>query len=465
MKEETEILEFKTSTAELPAALNSIVAILNKHGKGTVYFGIKNNGEIVGQQIGEGTVRDVTRTISENIEPKIYPDVRRISIKGKDCIRVEFQGKEVPYLSYGRAYMRVGDEDRQLSQKEIRNLIINSTDLDAKWEKEATEYSYDEVDEELLKRCIKQGNESKRINYEYTNKKDILNRLGLINKEGKLLNVGNALFGKNANIVLKMAMFATDTNLTFLDISRKEGNILELGAVGETYVKEHINWTVNFESGKLERVEIPEIPIVSIREAIMNSLCHKSMISKQDIEIAIYRNRIEIYNPGQFPEDYTPEDYIEGKGKSILRNKLIGQTLFLSHEVETFGTGIRRIFEECKKNDVKVEFKMDKLGFTVIFYRKTNEELKYVATKVPNKNITMNLENGTVNGTVSGTVKSTKKIIINTLKLNPNITQNQITKITSIPLRTVKRIMKELKEQKIIERIGSDKKGYWKINY
>lgn len=60
MGEETEILEIKTSTAEIPAALNSIVAMLNKHQNGTVYFGVKNNGEPVGQQMGENTVRDVT---------------------------------------------------------------------------------------------------------------------------------------------------------------------------------------------------------------------------------------------------------------------------------------------------------------------------------------------------------------------------------------------------------------------
>ena len=77
---------------------------------------------------------------------------------------------------------------------------------------------------------------------------------------------------------------------------------------------------------------------------------------------------------------------------------------------------------------------------------------------------TINIINGTVNGTVSGTVKDSENIIINILKLNPNITQNQITKQTSIPLRTVKRTMKQLKDKKIIERVGSDKKGYWKVN-
>lgn len=71
MGEETEVLEFKTSTAEIPAALDSIVSILNKHGKGTLYFGVKNNGKIVGQQMGENTLRDVTRAISEHIEPLV----------------------------------------------------------------------------------------------------------------------------------------------------------------------------------------------------------------------------------------------------------------------------------------------------------------------------------------------------------------------------------------------------------
>lgn len=47
--------------------------------------------------------------------------------------------------------MRVGDEDRQLSQKEIKNLIMKSSDFDTRWENEITEYSYEEVNEELLK--------------------------------------------------------------------------------------------------------------------------------------------------------------------------------------------------------------------------------------------------------------------------------------------------------------------------
>ncbi len=146
-----------------------------------------------------------------------------------------------------------------------------------------------------------------------------------------------------------MAVFATNTKNTFIDISRRTGNIIELSQIGENYVKEHIKWTANFKTGRIERLEIPEIPVDSIREAIMNCLCHQSMISNQESEISIFKDRIEIYNPGTFPEEYTPQDFIDGTGKSILRNKIIAQTLFLTHEIEAFGTGIRRIYEECQK--------------------------------------------------------------------------------------------------------------------
>jgi ATP-dependent DNA helicase RecG len=56
---ETETLELKKSTSELKEAIISIAAILNKHRKGELYFGIRNDGSVIGQDIGEQTIRDV----------------------------------------------------------------------------------------------------------------------------------------------------------------------------------------------------------------------------------------------------------------------------------------------------------------------------------------------------------------------------------------------------------------------
>lgn len=72
---ENETLELKRSTLELREGIKSIVAILNKHGFGELYFGIKNDGTVVGQGISEKTIRDISQSISENIEPKIYPEI------------------------------------------------------------------------------------------------------------------------------------------------------------------------------------------------------------------------------------------------------------------------------------------------------------------------------------------------------------------------------------------------------
>ena len=78
---ESEILELKKSTSELKEAIVSISAMLNKHGKGVIYFGIADDDEVVGQHIGKSTLRDVLKSVTDHIEPKIFPDVTIDKIK------------------------------------------------------------------------------------------------------------------------------------------------------------------------------------------------------------------------------------------------------------------------------------------------------------------------------------------------------------------------------------------------
>ena len=61
---ETEMVELKKSTSELKEAIISICAILNQRAKGRLYFGIENDGRVVGQQIGKSTVKDISKSIS-----------------------------------------------------------------------------------------------------------------------------------------------------------------------------------------------------------------------------------------------------------------------------------------------------------------------------------------------------------------------------------------------------------------
>ena len=83
---ENELLEFKKSTSELNEAIIDITAMLNKHGKGTLYFGVRNNGDICGMDISESTTRDVSRKIYEQIKPQIYPTIEIMQIEDKNVI-------------------------------------------------------------------------------------------------------------------------------------------------------------------------------------------------------------------------------------------------------------------------------------------------------------------------------------------------------------------------------------------
>ena len=67
---ESETVEFKKSTSELKSGVVSLAAILNKHGKGELYFGIKDDGAVVGQMIGRNTIKEVTQAIVDNSENK-----------------------------------------------------------------------------------------------------------------------------------------------------------------------------------------------------------------------------------------------------------------------------------------------------------------------------------------------------------------------------------------------------------
>ena len=77
---ETEQLEFKKTTSEIKEAVISIAAILNKHGNGKLYFGVKNNGDVIGQVVNEQTLRDISVAIGNHLSPVIYPVIEKIYV-------------------------------------------------------------------------------------------------------------------------------------------------------------------------------------------------------------------------------------------------------------------------------------------------------------------------------------------------------------------------------------------------
>lgn len=121
--------------------------------------------------------------------------------------------------------------------------------------------------------------------------------------------------------------------------------------------------------------------------------------------------------------------------------------MYKSNDTETYSSGIRRIYEECTENQVKVEFRKEKIGFTIIFYRKNYEKENEINKNVP-VNVNLNI---------------TEESILKIIMKNPKATQISIANQLRISEKTVKRNISKLKEKGIIEIIGADKNGYWKI--
>ena len=82
MKREDEFNEYKKTTGELNEGMISISSILNKHKKGTLYFGLKNDGTPFRFTITDSTIRDVSRKVFEAIKPQIFPTVTTVDIEG-----------------------------------------------------------------------------------------------------------------------------------------------------------------------------------------------------------------------------------------------------------------------------------------------------------------------------------------------------------------------------------------------
>jgi ATP-dependent DNA helicase RecG len=458
---ESETLELKKSTSELKEALISIAAILNKHQKGELYFGVKPNGQVIGQLVAEKTIRDISKSISDHIEPKIFPKINEVILEEKKCVRIEFSGENVPYYAQGRAYMRVGDEDKKLSPQELEKLILRKKQI--LWEEEISEKTIAEVNEEAVRDFIERANTAKRIDFKFTNVKSVLNKLGLM-KGDKLLKATEVLFCDNNLLEIQAAVFAGTDKLTFLDIRQFKGNIFQLLQQSESYTKEHINWRAELK--ERVRKEIPEIPIRAITEALVNSLCHRDYTNRKGNEVAIFKDRVEIYNPGQFPEGYTPKDFIKGAERSIPKNPLLANTLYLSKDIERWGSGLKRIYDACQEEKVKVDFKELKSGFLVIFYRKEwekeiNDELK---DTVKDADKSKDLEKDLVNNLEKDLrlTKNQRQIIFEITK-NNYITQQELSVIVGINEKNIRNNIVKLKEKKIIKRIGPDKGGHWEI--
>ena len=214
-----------------------------------------------------------------------------------------------------------------MDQSTYENLLRQRDNVQYSWERKVSKYTIDDIDEQVFREYLKKAKDAGRIEFDETDKKTVLEKLELTH-ENYLLNAGAALFCNSGINELQMAKFATDERLTFTDIRRFTGSIMELAKKAEQYIIDAMDWRVEIGKGLARR---------------------------------------------EIPAGLTPEIFINGKSRPVRRNPLITRTLYYSKDMESFATGLKRISVVCRNAGCKVEFEQQPYGFAVIFYRKKQQ--------------------------------------------------------------------------------------------
>lgn len=251
----------------------------------------------------------------------------------------------------------------------------------------------------------------------------------------------------------------------FVDRREFDGPVYDQIEEAYQFVLKHINLGATIDG--IVRKDRYELPPESIREAIINSVCHRCYLEHSCVQIAIYDNRVEITSPGMLYGGLTMEQAIAGRSK--IRNVCIAEVFSRMGIIEQWGTGIQRMIQGCREYGVREPEFID-MGdaFRVNFYRSGTEtgiETKYTGTENTNTGI-QTKETGTEKNQMSflNTLSKTERKILEFIMEDSSITQKEIAQKMGMSKNGIRYAMDKLKDRGILEREGATKRGKWIIN-
>lgn len=102
-----------------------------------------------------------------------------------------------------------------------------------------------------------------------------------------------------------------------------------------------------------------ELPRDAVAEAIVNAVAHRDYASNASVQVMLFSDRLEIWNPGELPPPLTIEKLRLPHG-SFPHNPLVADPLFLARYIEKAGSGILDMIGLCRDADLPApEFRQD----------------------------------------------------------------------------------------------------------
>ncbi len=264
---------------------------------------------------------------------------------------------------------------------------------------------------------------------------------------------------------IQCALFKGVNRAVFVDRREFDGPVYTQIEEAYQFVLKHINLGATIDG--IVRKDRYELPPESIREAIINSVCHRCYLDHSCVQIAIYDNRVEITSPGMLYGGLTMEQAMAGRSK--IRNVCIAEVFSRMGIIEQWGTGIQRMIQGCREYGVREPEFID-MGdaFRVNFYRSGmetgTEKLKTGTEKLETGIQTKETGIEKEEIIVLSALPDTERKIVGFILENPGITQKQIAENMGMSKNGIRYVMGRLKEKGILMREGATKKGKWIVN-
>lgn len=414
---ENENTEFKSAlTGDI---YKEVIAFAN-NGGGVIYIGVDDNGN----ETGVADVDETYTRLTNGIRDAISPDVTvfcKYSLNENNVIKIEIsEGARKPYYLKSKGikpsgvYVRQGASSVPASEDQIR-LMIKMSDGD----------SFEGIrslNQELTFVSAKQAFEKYGVEFS-ENKYRVL---GITTDSNDLYTNLGLLLSDQCKHSIKAAVFADEDNTSFLDSKEFTGSILR--QLDDAYSYLMLNNRNNAEFKGLERVEHYSYPQEALREALLNALVHRDYAFSGSIIININESQIEFISLGGLLPGLSAEDIKNGISQP--RNPKLAEVFHRLRLIESYGTGIRRIFTLYRDCEKKPEIIVTPNTFKLI---------------LPNRNYY------STDKSEEKALNDQQRTILQHIERNGAITEETVQKLLGVKRTRAYVILKEMRDSGLIE--------------
>lgn len=349
-RSEGKTLEFKRDLSSPEGALKTLVAFANTAG-GTLLIGVEDGSRrVCGVSDVLKAEERLANLIADSIRPQLVPDIEVANWRNLSLLVVQvYPSNTRPHhlISLGPetgTFVRVGSTNRRAATAQIDELKrlnrMDSFDEQAipNLNSEALDFR---VASELFapyKKLTSMAWKTLRVTTEDQGRQ--------VPTIGGLLLFGRDRFALFPDAWIQVGRFSGSNKSRLIDSAEVRAYLPVAAEEVISFARKHLTVESVIEGAR--RQERWSIPLVAIREAVLNAIVHADYAQHgSPIRLAVFDDRIEVENPGLLPFGLTIEDIQHGVSK--LRNRVLGRVFHELHLIEHWGSGIQRMNAACQE--------------------------------------------------------------------------------------------------------------------